>query len=99
MLVDLTVGTRVGYSVWLLHAHTGVVQICVNTLLLLPSLAVAVRRIHDTDHSGWWLLVPVLPLAFWLMDSQHWPNRFGPVPGHIDPAVGGSLGQPRPPTG
>lgn len=28
---------------------------------LLPSLAVGVRRLHDTDRSGWWLLLPIVP--------------------------------------
>ena len=31
--------------------------------VLLPSLAVSVRRLHDSDHSGWWLLVFPVPLA------------------------------------
>ena len=30
---------------------------------LIPSLAVAVRRLHDTERSGWWILLPVLPYA------------------------------------
>ncbi|MDB5679233.1 DUF805 domain-containing protein [Sphingomonas bacterium] len=29
--------------------------------LFIPSLAVAVRRLHDTDRSGWWLLAPIAP--------------------------------------
>lgn len=34
--------------------------------LLVPNIAVAVRRLHDTDRSGWWILLPVVPycLAF-----------------------------------
>lgn len=31
--------------------------------VLLPSLAVAVRRLHDTDRSGWWLLLVLIPLV------------------------------------
>ncbi|MFE8729916.1 DUF805 domain-containing protein, partial [Aeromonas hydrophila] len=30
--------------------------------VLLPSLAVAVRRLHDTDRSGWWLLIGLIPV-------------------------------------
>jgi len=30
---------------------------------LLPSLAVAVRRLHDTDRSGWWLLMSLIPIV------------------------------------
>ncbi len=31
-------------------------------ITLIPSLAVSVRRLHDTDRTGWWVLLPFLPL-------------------------------------
>jgi len=52
--------------------------------LLLPSLAVQVRRLHDTDRSGWWLLLGFVPfggivlLVFFCMRGTEGPNRFGP---------------------
>lgn len=56
-------------------------------LLFLPSLAVAVRRLHDTDRSGWWLLIGLVPLVgtivllvFYLTRGTDGPNRFGPDP-------------------
>lgn len=55
--------------------------------LLIPSLAVAVRRLHDTDRSGWWLLIGLIPLVgsivllvFYCLDGTKGENRFG-----IDP--------------
>ena len=55
--------------------------------MLIPSLAVGVRRLHDTDRSGWWLLIAFIPLigaivliVFYLLDSQPGDNRFGPNP-------------------
>jgi uncharacterized membrane protein YhaH (DUF805 family) len=51
---------------------------------LLPHVAVAVRRLHDTGKSGWWMLLGLVPLInlivlFFLMeDSQPGPNRYGP---------------------
>ena len=53
---------------------------------LLPSLAVTVRRLHDTGRSGWWLLINFtiigqLLILFWLIKkSEHDENRFGPNP-------------------
>jgi uncharacterized membrane protein YhaH (DUF805 family) len=35
--------------------------------VLIPSLAVSVRRMHDTGRSGWWLLVVLVPLVGWLI--------------------------------
>ncbi len=55
--------------------------------ILIPSLAVSVRRLHDTDRSGWWLLIGLVPiiggivlLIFMVLDSQPGENRFGAFP-------------------
>jgi uncharacterized membrane protein YhaH (DUF805 family) len=55
--------------------------------ILLPSLAVAVRRLHDTGRSGWWLFIAVVPLLgslalliFTLQDSEQGANQYGPNP-------------------
>lgn len=55
--------------------------------VLIPSLAVTVRRLHDTDRSGWWILIAFLPLigaivllVFMVLDSNEHENRFGPNP-------------------
>ena len=55
--------------------------------LFLPSLAVAVRRLHDTDRSGWWLLLGLIPfvgavvlLVFYCQDSRAADNRYGANP-------------------
>ena len=57
--------------------------------LFLPGLAVLVRRFHDADHSGWWvliLLVPVVGLVIWLIftltDSKP-PNEWGDGPDEL----------------
>ena len=47
------------------------------TWLLVPFLAAGVRRMHDTDHSGWWLIVPVVSLIFAVRAGQDGDNRFG----------------------
>lgn len=55
--------------------------------VFLPSLAVAVRRLHDTDRSGWWVLLQFLPVIgplvliwFFATPGTAGPNRFGPDP-------------------
>jgi len=54
---------------------------------LLPALAVTVRRLHDTDRSGWWILIGVIPvigfivvLVFTLLEGTPGENRYGPNP-------------------
>lgn len=53
----------------------------------IPAIAVAVRRLHDGNRSGWWLLIGLVPfvgglvlLYFYLIEGTRGPNRFGPDP-------------------
>ena len=55
--------------------------------VLVPGVAVAVRRLHDTGHSGWWLLMSLVPLVgavvlliFMVRDSAPGQNQYGPNP-------------------
>jgi len=55
--------------------------------VLLPSLAVTVRRLHDTGRSGWWFLIMFVPLigaivllVFMLLDSKPGQNQYGANP-------------------
>jgi uncharacterized membrane protein YhaH (DUF805 family) len=56
------------------------VRLCFRAALLLPSIAVGVRRMHDTDHTGWWVLVPVANLILAVSRGAQGENRFGPAP-------------------
>lgn len=47
---------------------------------VIPTIAVGIRRMHDTDHSGWWLLFPIVNLVFLFTDSQRGDNKYGPNP-------------------
>lgn len=49
-------------------------------VFFVPMIAVGVRRMHDTDHSGWFILVPIVNLIFSLTDGTRGPNRFGNDP-------------------
>lgn len=58
-----------------------------SLLVFLPALGVSVRRLHDTDRSGWWILIAFIPiigalilLYFFVSDSQDETNSFGPNP-------------------
>jgi uncharacterized membrane protein YhaH (DUF805 family) len=57
-----------------------------SLVFLVPYSAVAVRRLHDTNRSGWWLLLVFVPLGnlvllvWFCMPSTSGTNRFGPMP-------------------
>lgn len=55
--------------------------------IFIPSLAVTVRRLHDTNKSGWWILISLVPLIgglvlliFMVIDSDPNENAYGPNP-------------------
>jgi len=60
--------------------------------LLLPSVAVAIRRLHDTNRSGWWLLIGLIPfvggiilIVLYALEGTSGPNDYGVAP---EPAAG-----------
>ena len=65
----------------------GILQIVLALALLIPSIAIGIRRLHDIGKSGWWLLVGLIPIIgalvliyFYVTDSQAGSNQFGENP-------------------
>jgi uncharacterized membrane protein YhaH (DUF805 family) len=78
--IDNFVGTVIG-------ANVGVLGTIYGLAVLIPSLAVGVRRLHDTNRTGWWWLIGLIPLigaiiliVFFAQDSQSGDNQHGPNP-------------------
>ena len=65
---------------------TGFLALLLSLALLVPTLAVAIRRLHDTNRSGWWVLISLIPLVglilivFLATDGTPGPNTYGPDP-------------------
>jgi uncharacterized membrane protein YhaH (DUF805 family) len=63
-----------------------IVNMLVSLALILPGVAVSVRRLHDIDRTGWWILlgftvIGALVLIYWACQrGTPGPNRFGPDP-------------------
>ena len=61
----------------------GLLAIIANIVLFLPGLSLIVRRLHDTDRSGWWFWIALVPivgaivlLVFMLLPSKMGPTRW-----------------------
>ena len=74
-------------------AHTQIISYVASLALFLPGLAVAARRLHDTNRTAWWLLIALVPfvggvvlLVFMVMDSTPGPNNYGPSPKEVQAA-------------
>jgi uncharacterized membrane protein YhaH (DUF805 family) len=81
------------FPAYVLFAGIGPLYVLTALALLLPSLAVAVRRLHDIDRTGWWVLlyltlIGTLWLIYWACKpGTPGPNRFGPDPVLAPPLV------------
>jgi uncharacterized membrane protein YhaH (DUF805 family) len=68
----------------------GTVYLLYNLAVLIPSLAVCVRRLHDTGKTGWWILISLIPLVgeIWLIilcatEGTPGENIYGPNPKEV----------------
>lgn len=80
-IVDMTVGTY--YDTYGIGILSGLFAL----FILIPGIAVSIRRLHDTGRSGWWLLLGLIPLiggivliVFYAKDSEPGTNQYGPNP-------------------
>ena len=76
----------------------------ISLVLLLPSLAMGVRRLHDVGRSGFWLLIALVPVAglivlivFWVQRGESGANAYGPPPAEsVGPNQVGTSASPPP---
>lgn len=47
---------------------------------IFPNISTGIRRMHDTGRSGWWILLPIVNLIFFMQDSKVETNEYGPSP-------------------
>ena len=79
-LIDVMLGTMSD------ETNVGVVGAIAGLALLLPGIAVAIRRLHDTSRTGWWILIGLIPIVGWIIlivfycQDSHPDNKYGPSP-------------------
>jgi uncharacterized membrane protein YhaH (DUF805 family) len=80
-ICDVVIGTYNGAS------GIGILSGIYALAVLLPGIAVTIRRLHDTGRSGWWILIILVPFVGWivllifmLLDSHPATNAYGPSP-------------------
>lgn len=92
ILFNILISMALGYVDWLtgnINPETGLgVLSGIYALgVMIPGMAVSVRRLHDTGRSGWWLLITFVPVIgaiifiyFMVLDSNPEINEYGPSP-------------------
>jgi uncharacterized membrane protein YhaH (DUF805 family) len=86
-LVNFLIGFALAMLRFRGSGFIGVIALVYSLAMIIPSLSVTVRRLHDTDRSGWWLLIALIPLigelvllVFMFLEGTPGPNRYGPDP-------------------
>lgn len=90
-LINVIIGTSLGIIEVLLGiapgTETSILGGIYGLAVMVPGIAVAVRRLHDTGRSGWWLFLGLIPiigaiilLVFMVLDSEPGENQYGPNP-------------------
>lgn len=69
------------------ETNASVLALIYNLAILIPAIAVTVRRLHDTGRTGWWFFIALIPfigaivlLVFMCLDSDSGVNQYGPNP-------------------
>ena len=91
-IIDGVLGLRIG------EGGNGILSTIYSLAVFIPSLAVTVRRLHDTNRTGWWILIGLIPiigfivlLICYLQEGDAAENQYGPPPteGTAAPAATG----------
>jgi uncharacterized membrane protein YhaH (DUF805 family) len=94
-VAPVPVATDYSTAYWMAWTRISMAACIAALLLLWPRLAIGVKRCHDRDKSGWWLLLSLIPILGWIwllidigfIDGTPGPNRFGPSPKGMDEAA------------
>ncbi|GAB6900388.1 DUF805 domain-containing protein [Kineosporia succinea] len=92
--IILVVGLVAGQDAPAIAVIGGIIYAVISLGMFIPSLAVFVRRLHDTGRTGWWILLGIVPfgslvlLVFTVLDSEPGSNAYGPSPKGLDAGYG-----------
>jgi uncharacterized membrane protein YhaH (DUF805 family) len=82
VLFNFIVGLIIGF--FKLHV---LILVAYQIFVLIPTFSLAVRRCHDVDHKGWWILLPIYNFVLMCYPGNVGANRFGPDPKATTPAA------------
>jgi uncharacterized membrane protein YhaH (DUF805 family) len=83
IIVAFLIGLILGFIDSMINTNISWLAQIYSLAVLLPSIGVTIRRMHDTDHSGWWSIVPLVNIIFALTAGTPGENKYGPVPGDM----------------
>ena len=82
VLINFVIGFVLSFVTGLIDPKGGlsIVGTIFQLATLLPSIAVGVRRMHDTNRPGWWIIVPIMDIIYAIQEGTKGDNTYGPDP-------------------
>jgi len=80
MIIAFILGLIEGVAGIAPESDESILALIYQLAVFLPTLGVGVRRMHDTEHSGWWLLFPIVNLVFACTEGTKRKTGSGLIP-------------------
>lgn len=80
ILIALGLGLLEGLLGIAPHSDNSILATIFQLIILLPSIGVSIRRMHDVNKSGWYILIPIYSLILALTPGDSGDNRYGSDP-------------------
>jgi len=79
-LVNIIIGVGIGIVAGLISEKLLIIANIYNLAILIPSIAVAIRRMHDINKSGWFILIPIYNIILLATEGEKGSNQYGADP-------------------
>ncbi|WP_428230902.1 DUF805 domain-containing protein [Flavobacterium sp.] len=79
-LANILISFVLGFVLGLVSPTLGLVGNVYSLAVLIPGIAVGVRRMHDVGKSGWFLIIPIYNLILACTEGDKGANEYGPDP-------------------
>ncbi len=73
-IIDKVAGLTFGVG------ETGILGLIYSLVVAIPTIAVAIRRMHDVNKSGWFILIPIYNIFLLATEGEKGPNQYGADP-------------------
>ncbi len=80
ILISIGIGFISGILSGIMNTDQSILGSIYSLAMIVPSLAVGFRRMHDIERSGWWIFCPIVNLIFAVTEGTAGANKFGPDP-------------------
>ena len=80
IIIAFTIGMIEGFMEFSTNSDLSLLSLFYELAVLVPTISVAIRRMHDVGKSGWFILIPIYNLILAIREGDKGANEYGPDP-------------------